>query len=75
MTKKLFGFLSELEAKKIHYKLNKVREAVMVEVTVPGERWEVEFFADGNVEIEKFVSCGEIFGESEIKTLFERFSD
>jgi len=72
---KLLEFLNLLEAKKIYYKLNKVRDAIMVEIAVPGERLEVEFFADGNVEIEKFISSGEIYDESELKTLFERFSD
>ncbi|MBE6588507.1 MAG: hypothetical protein E7647_08885 [Ruminococcaceae bacterium] len=75
MSGKLLEFLNLLEAKKIYYKLNKVRDAIMVEIAVPGERLEVEFFADGNVEIEKFISSGEIYDESELKTLFERFSD
>jgi hypothetical protein len=33
-------------------------EAVMITVAVPGERWEIEFFADGSVEVERFVSQG-----------------
>lgn len=28
----------------------------MVLIAVPGQRWEVEFFVDGHVEIERFVS-------------------
>ncbi len=43
--KKLIGFLERLEEKKIYYKLNKVRDAIMVEVAIPGERWEVEFYS------------------------------
>ncbi len=42
----------------------------MVEVAVPGERWEVEFFADGNVEIEKFISNAEILDEKVLEQLF-----
>ena len=68
--KKLIDFLERLEEKKIYYKLNKVRDAIMVEVVIPGERWEVEFFADGNVEIEKFISNAEIFDEKELEQLF-----
>ena len=30
----------------------------MVTVAVPGERWEIEFFEDGHVEVEKFLSQG-----------------
>jgi len=69
--KKLIGFLERLEEKKIYYyKLNKVRDAVMVEIAIPGERWEVEFFADGNIEVEKFISNAEILGEEELEQLF-----
>ena len=71
--KKLIKFLNKLEEKKIYYTLNKVRDAVMVEIAVPGERWEVEFFADGTVEVERFVSEGEICGESELEKLFLNF--
>jgi hypothetical protein len=46
----------------------------MVEVVVPGERWEIEF-SDTEVRIEKFLSDGNIFGETDIKTLFDNFSD
>ena len=68
--KKLIDFLERLDEKKIYYKLNKVRDAIMVEVVIPGERWEVEFFANGNVEIEKFISNAEIFDEKELEQLF-----
>lgn len=51
---KLLDFLDDLDDRKIHYTLARHREAVMVCVNVPGERWEVEFFADGGVEVEIF---------------------
>ena len=50
----------------------------MVMVTVPGERWEVEFYEDGTVEIETFKSTGEIYSDSEdskLKELFVLFTD
>ncbi len=68
--KKILEFLEKLDEKKIYYKLNKVRDAIMVEIAIPGERWEVEFFANGNIEVEKFISQGEIYDESEFETLF-----
>ena len=68
--KKLITFLERLEERKIYYKLNKVRNAIMVEVAIPGERWEVEFFVDGDVEVEKFISNAEIFDEKELEQLF-----
>jgi hypothetical protein len=55
----MLDFLHALEQRKIFYRLSRIRpEALMVEVAVPGERWEVEFFADGSVETERFVSEG-----------------
>ena len=72
---KLINFLNELENRKICYKLAKYNdEYVMVEVSVPGERWEVEFSSD-DVRIERFKSDGTLFGEKEIIALFEKFSD
>jgi len=73
--KKLIEFLNRLEKEKIYFKLDKVRNSVLVEVSVPGERWEVEFFEDGSIEIEKYLSNGEIFDETEIDVLFTNFSD
>lgn len=73
--KKLIEFLDELEVRKIYYRLNKIREGILVEIVVPGERWEVEFLADGSIEIEKFFSDGQIFSETEIATLFDNFTD
>ncbi|MFO1443898.1 hypothetical protein KDN24_11920 [Bacillus sp. Bva_UNVM-123] len=74
--KKLIHFLNKLEESNIFYKLNKVRnEAIMVEIAVPGQRWEVEFMEDGTVEIEKFISDGDLYDVKEIETLFKDFSD
>ena len=69
-------FLEKLEAHKIYYRLNKVRDgAIMVEVSIPGQRWEIEFNTYGEngsvmVEIEKFVSDGIIRGSGELEKLF-----
>ena len=72
---KLIEFLNELESRSIYYELSKHRDDyIMVKITVPGERWEVEFSPD-SIEIEKFVSNGTIYDEAEIKTLFDTFSD
>ncbi|WP_202915227.1 hypothetical protein [Paenibacillus paridis] len=72
----LITFLNKLEDNHIFYKLNKVRnDAVMVEVAVPGQRWEIEYFADGTVEIEKFINDGDIYDAGELEFLFKDFSD
>jgi len=72
---KLIDFLNKLEDVKIYYKLNKTcDEYIMVDISVPGEKWEVEFSAD-DVRIEKFISTGNLFDKSEIDVLFKNFSD
>jgi hypothetical protein len=72
----LLDFLSRLQGAKIWYCLKQIRdEAIMVEVSVPGKRWEIEFMRDGTIEVERFKSNGEIFGAAAIEELFNRFSD
>lgn len=76
-TQELNDFLNELDERKLYYRVGKVRrEAIMVEVAVPGQRWEIEFMDDGSIEIEKFISAGGVlYDESELKNLFENDSE
>ena len=72
----LLEFLNKLEEKNIYYQLNKIREeAIMVEVVVPGQRWEIEFLDDGTVDVEKFISDKDFYDESELDGLFREFKD
>lgn len=48
----------ELAKRHATYSVSIVRDSLLVSVTVPGERWEIEFFDDGRVELERFVSQG-----------------
>jgi hypothetical protein len=69
----LYGLIRELDASGTHYALTSVREgAVMVQITIPGERWEVEFFDDSEPEIEVFRSDGTIFGADKLDELREK---
>jgi hypothetical protein len=73
---KVMHFLDKLEAHGIAYTLTRVREeALMVNIAVPGERWEVEFLCDGGVEIERFQSRGEIEDETSFGELFARYTE
>ncbi|MEY3868746.1 MAG: hypothetical protein ACRCT1_13015 [Microcoleaceae cyanobacterium] len=73
---KFMFFLQTLEQQKLSYTLDHSRdEAIMVIVAVPGERWEVEFLSDGSVEVERFISNGEIAGENALDELFSRYSE
>lgn len=74
--RKFIRFLEKMETNKIYYTLDKTRDGyVRVDVSVPGERWEVEFAADGDIVVERFRSVGNVEGEEAIKDLFESFSD
>ena len=73
---KMMNFLDRLEGCGIAYTLTRAREeALMVSVTVPGERWEVEFLCDGSVEVERFRSKGEIEDEATLGELFTRYTE
>jgi len=72
---RLLSFLNELRKGRIHYRLDQFRDdAIMVEVAVPGERWEVEFLDDGTVEVEVFRSDGTITDAGALDDLVRRHS-
>ncbi len=69
---KFLTFLNQLEQQKINYQISHHRdEAVMITVSIAGQRWEIEFLENGDIEVEKFISNGEIEGEEALKELFE----
>jgi hypothetical protein len=66
---KLVDFLTTLERVKMTYRLSHFRaDAITVELAIPGERWEVEFFADGTVEVERFRSLGDTSTDEAVLT-------
>jgi hypothetical protein len=72
---KLLDFLNRLDEAKFTYRLSHFREeTVAVELAVPGERWEVEFFADGTIEVERFRSDGHVSADESLLTdLFTKY--
>ena len=69
-------FIRELDASRTHYVLTSVREgAVMVHVTLPGERWEIEFFDDREIEVKVCLSDGSMFGPEKLAELREKAKD
>ena len=71
----LLELLNRLKKENIHYRLDQCREdAIMVLVTVPGERWEIEYLTDHSIEIEVFRSNGDIKGKAELDQLFKEYS-
>jgi hypothetical protein len=75
----LLALLDRLKRAKIYYTLHHSRDdAIMVEVTVPGQRWEIELVDYGDefqYEIERFASNGEIEDKTALDSLFACFSD
>ena len=72
----LLSFLARLRAAHIYYSLSDHTEgAIMVEVSVPGERWEIEFHEDGEIGVELFRTTGGIRDASALDDLFTRFSE
>jgi hypothetical protein len=66
---RLLDFLNRLDQANAWYRLGHTRpESVMVEVALPSWHWEVEFMADGAVEIERYQSLA---GVEDKPTLLE----
>ena len=71
---RLLDFLNRLDAAHIAYDLRHTRpDSIMIDVSLPGWRWEIEFMADGSVEIERYRSVAGV--ESDPGLLEELFRD
>ncbi len=76
----LISILEKFEKNNIYYKLNKIRDnSLMIEVVVPGERWEIELVSydnkDFTIEIEKFKSDGSMYGVESLEELLQKFGE
>lgn len=68
---KCIDFVNRLGEHGIHYRLSHTSPfTIMVEIAIPGERWEVEFFANGDVWVETFITTVDIYGEEKLGELF-----
>lgn len=62
----LLRILARLDAARIHWALRRTRpDAVSVDVSIPGHRWEIDVLEDGSIEVEVFTSNGTI-GDAEL---------
>jgi hypothetical protein len=50
----LLDFLARLETSQIQYRLECVRDAIMVVVPSPSKYFEIEFFPNGAIEMQTF---------------------
>ena len=63
MSHPLYDLLKRLDEARLHYTLSKNREdAVLVEVSIVGERVEVDVFEDGHMEVSCFLGTEDILG-------------
>jgi len=73
MSSTLFDIVKALELARIHFFLERTQsDAIQVSATFVGERWEINVFEDGHVEISRF--CGNETVEGGIELLLERLS-
>jgi ATP-dependent Clp protease ATP-binding subunit ClpA len=69
---KLLQILETLEARRHAYHLSHpARQAIRVGLAHRDERWEVDFFADGHVEVVVFTGSPMAEGEEALRRLFE----
>ena len=70
----MMEILAKLEEKNIYYKLDMVstkHDRILIEIAIPGERWEIEIDHESNVFIEKFFSDGTIYPEDELDKMLD----
>src|ERR1700739_4518497 len=76
--RQILELLRRLKDAKIAHRLGQCRDdAILIEVDVPGERWEIEFVDyddEVHVEIERFRSNGKMYDEAMLEELFAKFS-
>ena len=71
---RLLDLLNRLDAARIYYTLAHTRpETLMVDISLPGWHWEVEFAADGSTEIERYRSVAGV--EDDPSLLEELFTE
>ena len=67
MNHPLYDLLSQLESARIHFTIARHREdAVLVTITLVGERVEIDVFADGHFEVSRFQGAENIVGGADL---------
>jgi hypothetical protein len=69
---RFIDFLNRLDRAQI-YRLDHTRpDSVMIDISLPGARWDVEFMADGSIGIERYESVAGVENEPGLlETIFE----
>lgn len=62
---RLLDLLNRLDAAQVYYKLDHTRpDSLMIDIALPGWRWEIEFMADGSLDIERYQSSGGVVNDA-----------
>jgi hypothetical protein len=73
---KLLDLLDRLDKANIYYTLaHSQQDAITVKVDVPGQRWEIDYYSNGTIDVEVLKSDGSIRHEDAIEELLRKFSD
>jgi len=73
---KVLELLRRLKQAKIYCKLaHNQEDAIAIEVAVPGQRWEIDCYTNGMINVEIFKSSGTIRNQDAIDELIRDFSD
>lgn len=56
----LLEFISRLQGARIQFDLKCFRDAIMVALRSPSAYYEIEFFADGRIEVQTFGPAGPV---------------
>ena len=61
----LFSLLFALDTARIHYTLSRDRlDSIRINMTLVGERVEVDVFEDGHMEVSRFVGSEDVVGDA-----------
>jgi hypothetical protein len=72
----LLEIVRRLRQSNIHCQVAQYRDdALSIEAVVPGQRWEIDVFVDGTVDVEVFRSDGVMYDEDRLDALIAEFSD
>jgi len=71
----VLSLLKRLQGARIYYTLaHNQEDAITIQVVVPGQRWEIDCYVDGAIEVEIFKSDGTMQDATIIDRLFHDFS-
>jgi hypothetical protein len=75
-SEKLYSIMESLRRASIFYRLQAHRDdSVCIEVSVPGQIWEIDVHRDGCVDVEVFRSSGDLLHEDALPEMIQEFAD